>query len=111
MDNQLMVILIAAAVVIAGTFVLRKLLGSALKIAGLLVVAFLARRADQNFSGFDWVWAEPNLVILASGAIFGWIVGMVMNVFIFREDGFGRHFFVPLIAVAATYIAVLFIAL
>lgn len=110
MDSQLIAILVAAAIVIAGTFVLKKVLGSALKVAGLAVVAFLGRREDVGADGFGWMEPYDGMIIL-SAAVFAWITGMVMNAFVFREDGFGRHFFVPLIAVAMAYVAALLIDL
>jgi hypothetical protein len=106
MESQLTTILIAAAVVIAGTFVLKKLLGSFVKLAGLAGVAFLGRREGVGANGFDWVEGQDLTVILAA-AFFGLVVGFVLNAFMFKEDGFGRHFFVPLIAVAFTYVAAL----
>jgi hypothetical protein len=106
METQLTTILIAAAVVIAGTFVLKKLLGSAVKLAGLMAVALLGRREGLGATGFDWVEGQ-DLTVIAASAFFGLIVGVILNAFMFKEDGFGRHFFVPLIAVAFSYVTAL----
>lgn len=110
MDTQLIIILIAAAVVIAGTFVLRRIAGSAIKLAGLGAVAFLGRRQDVGATGYDWVNSE-DLQIIVAAAVFGWIVGIVLRLFAFREDGFGKHFIVPLVAVGLSYAAALLIKL
>lgn len=110
MDMQLITILIAAAVVVAGTFVIRSVFGSVIKILGLAAVAFLARRQDLGVEGFGWL-SSTDLTVIVAAALFGWVVGVIMNLFVFREDGFGRHFFVPLIAVAMSYGAALLIEL
>ncbi|NNU15398.1 hypothetical protein HK107_03530 [Parvularcula sp. ZS-1/3] len=110
MDSQLIIILVAVAIVIAGTFVLKRILGTAVKLAGLGVVAFLARRQDIGAQGYDWVQGL-DVTVIAAAALFGWVVGIILNLFVFREDGFGRHFFVPLIAVAMSYAAALLIEL
>lgn len=104
MDNQLIVIGIAAVVVIAATFVLRNIAGLALRLAGLGTVAFLGHRQALGAAGFGWIEGQDATVIGAS-ALFGLVVAMVLNAFVFREDGFARHFFVPLIAVGLTYAA------
>jgi len=110
MENQLFIILAAVAAVIAGTFILKAMLGNIFKIAGLLVVAFLSLRQDVGASGFDWV-LPYQMVIILGAALFGWLVHIVANVAVFKEDGFGRHFFSPLIAVAATYLAAMLVEL
>lgn len=110
MDTQLIIILIATAVVIAGTFVLRSFASVGIKLAGLGAVAFLGRRQDVGATGYDWVNAL-DMQVIAAAAIFGWVTGLALRLFVFREDGFGKHFLVPLVAVGLTYAAALFIQL
>ena len=110
MDTQLIIILVATAMVIAGTFVLRKVAAGAIKLAGLAVVAFLGRRQDVGAVGYDWMNSEDIQIIVAA-AIFGWLGGIALRLFAFREDGFGKHFVVPMVAVGLAYAAALLIKL
>lgn len=105
-----MFVLVAAAIVIAGTFILKSLTSGIIKIVGLMIVAFLGRRADLGATGFGWVEGQDVTVIVAA-ALFGWISGIVLSSFVFKSDGFGRHFFIPIIAVGLTYLAAIFIEL
>ena len=104
MDSTFIAILVAAAAVVAGTFILKAMMGSLIKIVGLVVVAFFGRREQVGAEGIDWVLPYDMAIIFGS-AIVGWIVSIMLNTLVFREDGFGRHFFSPLIAVGFTYAA------
>ncbi|MEM1379027.1 MAG: hypothetical protein AAGH41_00230 [Pseudomonadota bacterium] len=104
MDSTFIAILVAAVAVVAGTFVLKAIMGSLLKIVGLIAVAFFGRREQVGADGFTWVVLYDGAIILGA-ALAGWLVSIALNLVVFRKDGFGRHFFSPLIAVAFTFVA------
>ncbi|MEM9839416.1 MAG: hypothetical protein AAF830_09725 [Pseudomonadota bacterium] len=104
MDSTLVVVLVAAVAVVAATFILKALMANILKLGGLLVVAFFGRREQVGADGIDWL-VPYDMAIILGAAVGGWIVSVLLNLVVFREDGFGRHFFSPLIAVAFTFVA------
>jgi len=104
MNAELMTILIAAGVVILGTFFLKSIFGIIFRVGGLALVAYFARRPDDSAETLSWI-TQDDLAIIGASAFFGLIVAMIMNAFVWREDGLGRHLFTPLIAVAASYLA------
>jgi len=108
MDMQLITILVAVGVVVLGTFILKKTLSFLLRLGGLGVISFLARANQQGQEGFTWMDTD-DFIVIGSAAAFGFAVALVLNSLIFREDGLGRHFGVPIIAAAITYGAALLI--
>lgn len=104
MDSTLVVVLVAAAAVVAATFILKALMANILKLGGLLIVGFFGRREQVGAEGFDWL-VPYDMAIILGAALGGWIVTILLNLMVFRQDGFGRHFFSPLIAVGFTFAA------
>ncbi|NRA30457.1 MAG: hypothetical protein HRU11_09355 [Parvularculaceae bacterium] len=104
MESQFILVIGVVAAVIAATFILKAMMANILKIAGLLVVGFLSLREAVGAIGFDWI-LPYQMVIVVAAAFVGWVVSLGLNLVIFRENGFGRAFFSPIIAVACTYVA------
>ncbi|MEE4208392.1 MAG: hypothetical protein V2I43_03895 [Parvularcula sp.] len=110
MSPTFLTILVGVALVVAATFLLKTALSVLFKVAGLAVVALIARREEIGARGWEWIDGS-ELVTIISAALFGYVVSVVMAAMVFREDGLGRHFGAPLIAVAAAYGAAYFIDL
>lgn len=108
MDSQFIAVLVAAAAVIAATFLLKAVLASILRLVLLAIVAFFGRREAVGAQGFDWI-LPYDLVLILGAAIAGWLVGGLMNFVFFRQQGFSRAVVSPLLAVAVTYLAALFV--
>ncbi|MEO1042566.1 MAG: hypothetical protein AAFX52_09760 [Pseudomonadota bacterium] len=104
MSNELITILIAAGLVMLGTFFLRSAFGIIFRLGGLAVIAYFARRPDDEESAFGWVTPD-DIAIIGASAAFGFIVAMILNGFVWRESKLGRHLFTPFIAIAACYAA------
>ncbi|MEO1657060.1 MAG: hypothetical protein AAFR65_05015 [Pseudomonadota bacterium] len=104
MESQFALTLGAAAVVILGTFFVKTALGTVIRLGGLAGVAYMARRPDDTEALFSWL-TSSDLQAIGVSAVFGLLVAMIMNAFVWREDGFGRHFFTPMLAVAASFLA------
>lgn len=104
MESQFILVIGVVAAVIAATFILKAMMANILKISGLLIVGFLSLREHIGAIGFDWLLPYQMVIIVAAAAV-GWVVSLVLNLLVFRESGFGKNFFSPIIAVACTYIA------
>ena len=104
MSSELLVLLIAAGVVMLGTFFLKSIFGTVFRLAGLAVIAYFARRPDGASDYVSWL-TKDDFTVIAASALFGLIVALVLNGFFWRESKIGRHVFTPLIAVVACYAA------